>query len=206
MSSTTVQSKPRPSLRWSVADITTTAVIAVASGLVFWGAGLISEPVGSLLKVVPGMEGLTYGLFYFAGPLAAIIVRKPGAALFSELIAAMVEAVIGSHWGGVGTIIPGIVQGLAAELVFLACSYRVWNIIVTMISGAFAGIGGTVVAYFLYYMAMSPFDPFIVVNLIASTVSGAVIAGALTWWLYKAIAATGALSHLAGGRDAKTVA
>ncbi|WP_241461016.1 ECF transporter S component [Bifidobacterium mongoliense] len=90
-----------------------TAVIAVASGVIFWGVGLISEPLSALFQFVPGMSALTWGLFYFAGPLAAVIVRKPGAALFAELIAGIVEAFLGSHWGGLGTILPGLIQGLA---------------------------------------------------------------------------------------------
>ncbi|RFT25154.1 ABC transporter permease, partial [Gardnerella vaginalis] len=95
----------RPSLRWNVADITLTVVVAVASGIIFWGIGLISEPISAALKLipVPGVSALYYGLFYFAGPLAAIMVRKPGAALFGEFIAAMVELTVGSHWGGIGT-------------------------------------------------------------------------------------------------------
>ncbi|OZG67420.1 ECF transporter S component [Bifidobacterium eulemuris] len=203
---TSSEQAQRPDLRWRVTDITTTAVIAVASGLVFWGAGLISEPLGSMLAIVPGMQALIYGVFYFAGPLAAVIVRKPGAALFCELVAAMVEAVIGSHWGGAGTILPGIVQGLGAELAFLFFAYRMWNIGVTMLAGALSAVGGVIVSYFLYNVGMSLLDPYMVVNLLCNVISGAVIAGALTWWLYKAIAATGALDRLAGGRDARVIA
>lgn len=56
----------RPSLRWNVADITLTVVVAVASGIIFWGIGLISEPISAALKLipVPGVSALYYGLFY----------------------------------------------------------------------------------------------------------------------------------------------
>lgn len=43
----------RPSLRWNVADITLTVVVAVASGIIFWGIGLISEPISAALKLIP---------------------------------------------------------------------------------------------------------------------------------------------------------
>ncbi|MDN6051211.1 MAG: ECF transporter S component [Bifidobacterium mongoliense] len=114
-------------------------VIAVASGVVFWAVDLIYQPVASVFQVVPGLSSLLDGLYYFAGPLAILIVRKPGAALFAELIAAFVEAMMGSQWGGMGTLIPGLVQGLGAELAFLFFAYRVWNIGTAMLSGALAG-------------------------------------------------------------------
>ena len=120
----------RPSLRWNVADVTLTVVVAVVSGIIFWGVALADGPISATLKLipVPGVSALSYGLYYFAGPLAAILVRKPGAALFSELIAAMVELTIGSQWGGIGTILPGLVQGLFAEFAFLFFMYRKWNV------------------------------------------------------------------------------
>ena len=134
---TSVRSGAHPSLRWRVADIAVTVVIAVASGVVFWAVDLIYQPVASVFQVVPGLSSLLDGLYYFAAPLAILIVRKPGAALFAELIAAFVEAMMGSQWGGMGTLIPGLVQGLGAEL-----AYRVWNIGTAMLSGALAGLGG----------------------------------------------------------------
>lgn len=195
----------KPNLRWSIADITATAVIAVASGVIFWAVGLVSGPISAPFEaIVPGLSGLTWGLFYFAGPLAAVIVRKPGAALFAELIAALVEAVIGSHWGGIGTILPGLMQGLFAEVAFLIFAYKVWNVWVTILSGALAGLGGMIVSWIVYYQGSSA--AYLAICFATSIISGAVIAGALMWALYKAIAVTGALDRLAGGRGTKVVA
>lgn len=195
----------KPNLRWTIADITATAVIAVASGVIFWAFGLVSEPITAPLEaLVPGLGALTWGMFYFAGPLASIIVRKPGAAIFAELVAALMENVFGSHWGGVGTILPGIVQGVAAEIAFLIFAYKLWNVWTATLSGALAGLGGMAISWILYYVGSGA--AFIVISFIASVVSGAVVSGALMWALYKAIAATGALDKLAGGRGSKVVA
>ena len=49
--------------------------------------------------------------------LAPLIIRKPGAALFAEMVAAGVSALLGSQWGP-DTLLSGFVQGAAAELVF----------------------------------------------------------------------------------------
>ncbi|MEK0245596.1 ECF transporter S component [Bifidobacterium mongoliense] len=196
----TQPSAPVRNLRWRTVDITVTAVVAVASGVIFWGAGLISEPLSALFQFVPGMSALTWGLFYFAGPLAAIIVRKPGAALFAELIAGVVEAFLGSHWGGLGTILPGLIQGLGSELVFLAVAYKTWNLAVTTLSGAAAGLAGMAVSWVVDYQGYAA--GFIIVSFVCSIVSGAIIAGALMWLLFRMIARTGALASLASGHDA----
>lgn len=68
--------------------------------------------------VTPGFEGLLNGIWLFAGPLAAIIVRKPGAALFAETLAAALELAMGNPWGIGGSLIIGICQGLTAEIGF----------------------------------------------------------------------------------------
>lgn len=198
---TTETGKARPSLRWTVADITVTVVIAVASGIIFWGIGLVSEPISSLFNAVAGMSALYYGLFYFAGPLAAIIVRKPGAAILSEFVAAMVELTIGSHWGGIGTVLPGLVQGIFAEIAFIIVAYRVWNVGIAALSGALSGFGGIAISYPFYYMGQPIFGSFMIIHTACSMISGAVIAGVLMWYLYKAISLTGALSHFASGKQ-----
>ena len=66
--------------------------------------------------MTPGFEGLLNGFWLFAGPLAAIIVRKPGAALFAETLAAFLELTLGNQWGVGGSLIVGIIQGLGAEI------------------------------------------------------------------------------------------
>lgn len=71
--------------KWRVVDIVVAAIIAVASGVIFWGWDIVcSAPLALFEGVTPGFEGLLNGFWLFAGPLAAIIVRKPGAALFAE--------------------------------------------------------------------------------------------------------------------------
>ena len=55
--------------------------------------------------------------------LAPLVIRKPGAALFAEMVAAGVSALLGSQWG-VDTLLSGFVQGAAAELVFAFTLYR----------------------------------------------------------------------------------
>ena len=103
--------------KWRVVDIVVAAIIAVASGVIFWGWDIVcTAPLALFEAVTPGFEGLLNAFWLFAGPLAAIIVRKPGAALFAETLAAALELTMGNQWGVGGSLIVGIIQGLGAEI------------------------------------------------------------------------------------------
>ena len=54
---------------------------------------------------------------------------SPGAALFAEMVAAGVSAILGSQWG-VDTLLSGFVQGAAAELIFAFTLYQSWSYLV----------------------------------------------------------------------------
>jgi energy-coupling factor transport system substrate-specific component len=184
--------------RWRVVDIIVTAVIAVACGVIFVGWNFGSEIFKPLSAVLPGLQALNYGIWLLAGPLAALIVRKPGAALFAELVAAAVSMMLGASWG-LQVLESGLVQGLATEIVFLAFLYKVWTLPVAMLSGAAAGLAAGLNDLVFWYSAADGL--FKTVYVAAAVVSGAVLAGLLAWLLTKALARTGALNRFASGRE-----
>lgn len=97
MSASVIEAKPV--LKWRVVDIAVASVIGVASALIYWFVAFATAAPWSLLEgVVPGLAGIFNGLWLFAGPLAAIIVRKPGAALYAEIVAGVLEALMGNMW------------------------------------------------------------------------------------------------------------
>ena len=109
-----------PSKRWRVVDIAVASVIGVASAVIYWVVAMVTTIPWSFLDgVVPGLGGILNGLYLFAGPLASVIVRKPGAAVYAELVAAILESLLGSLWVPVETILIGLLQGFMAELVFM---------------------------------------------------------------------------------------
>ena len=188
-----------PSVRWRVVDIVVAAVIAVACGVIFFAWNQLYEPVTTPLGVLlPGSQSLLYGIWLLAGPLAAFVVRKPGAALFAELVAATLSALLGAAWGPL-TLEAGLVQGLAAELVFLAFRYRVWTLPVMLLAGATAGLAMGFNDLIIFYPAYA--DAFKVVYVAGGTIGGALIAGLGAWLLVRALAATGVLHRFAVGRD-----
>ncbi len=188
----------RPNFRWRVVDIVVASVLAVAAGLVFVLWNVASNPIGAPLSAaLPGLQALVYGVWLFAGVLTALVIRKPGAALFGEMVAASVSALVGNQWG-VMTLEFGLVQGLAAELVFAAFLYRVWNLPVAVLAGAAAGLAMGINDLILLYPGAT--DTFSVIYVVCGMVSGAVIAGGLSWFMVRGLAKTGALSRFQSGR------
>ncbi|MBS6946864.1 MAG: ECF transporter S component [Bifidobacterium scardovii] len=185
--------------KWRVVDIVVAAIVAVAAGVIFWAWDIVcAVPMAVLKSVTPGLDGLVSGMWLFAGPLAAIIVRKPGAALFAETVAAFIELLLGNPWGIAGSLIVGFIQGAFAEFGFTVFAYKKWNFVSTLVSGTMTGIG-----CWLYGWITSPgWGPLqIVVTLVSDAVSGAVIAGLLMWFLHRAIASTGVLDRFESGRS-----
>jgi energy-coupling factor transport system substrate-specific component len=185
--------------RWRVVDIVIAAVLGVAVGVVFFGWDAVYDLATTPLKLaLPGSQSLLYGIWLIAGVLGALVVRKPGAALFTELVAAVVESLLGASWGGFQTILSGLVQGLGAELIFAIFLYSSWRWWTAMLAGAATGLGMALNDFVNYYAASDA--SFKVVYASCAIVSGAVIAGLGSWFLVRAIARTGALSRFASGR------
>ncbi|WP_228528032.1 ECF transporter S component [Microbacterium sp. UFMG61] len=190
----------RPGLwRWRVVDIVVASVIAVACAVIFllWNVGY-EVPSTVLTPLLPGVQGLLAGPWLIAGVLGGLIIRKPGAALYTELVAAIISALVGNAWGPL-TIVSGLVQGLGAELIFLIFLYGVWRLPVAMLAGAGAGLACGINDRILWYAGADTL--FTTVYIVSTTVSGAVIAGLGAWLIARGLAATGALSRFAAGRE-----
>lgn len=148
--------------------------------------------------LTPGLGGLVAGVWFLGGPLGAYIIRKPGAAVFVEVLAASVSALIGNQWG-ISTLYSGLAQGFGAELIFLLLAYRRFNAATVIISGLLAGVGAWTFELFTGNLAKTA--QFNVIYLISNALSGAILAGVLAVFLTKALAATGALDRFAAGRE-----
>ncbi len=200
--STPVRPTAGRSLQWRVVDIVVASVIGVAAGLIFlaWNVGYLG-PKTLLDPLLPGLQGLLDGPWLFAGVLGALVIRKPGAAIYTETLAAVVSALIGNQWGGFLTLEAGLVQGLGAELVLLIFLYRRFSLPVAVLAGAGAALAGGINNLVLWFVGAD--TVFVVVYLVSTVLSGAVVAGLGSWLLARGLAKTGALDRFAIGREAR---
>jgi energy-coupling factor transport system substrate-specific component len=133
--------------RWRTRDILVTAVLGVAFGVVFW---FWNNLAWSFLAPLGPFQNLFYAVWLIPAVLAPLIVRKPGAALFAELLAAAVSVIAGSPWS-LDVLLSGFVQGAAAELVFAFTLYRVWSLPVLAIAALASAAAAWVHDWVIYY-------------------------------------------------------
>ena len=190
------------SLSWRVIDIVTAAVLGVACGLIFavWNQ-VGNAALEGLKAITPGLDGLATGIWLLGGTLGGYVIRKPGAALFVELVAATVSMGLGSQWA-VETLYSGLAQGIGAEVVFALVAYRRFNAAIVGVAGAVSFAFEWVLELFLYGHIEKGLL-YNVIYLVCGAVSGVVLAGILAWALTNALAKTGALDRFASGRGAR---
>jgi energy-coupling factor transport system substrate-specific component len=196
--SSSARSGPRPGRSgWRTVDIVVTAVLGVAFGIVFWAWGLLWAGTGPAFAAFPPAQAFMYGVWLIPAVLAPLVVRKPGAGLFAELVAATVSALLGSAWGTT-TIVYGVLQGLAGEAGFAAFGYRRFGWLQAVLAAALAGAMAAVLDLLYYYPDWTAGWKTTYVALVV--VSTAVVAGIGSMLLTRALAASGALSSFASGR------
>ena len=182
------------SFRWRTVDIVVVALLAVAIGVVFWAWGTYVWAWGSFLG--PQTESLLTGVWLLPAVVCPLIVRKPGAALYGELVAAVVSALLGSYWG-LDTLVSGLLQGAGAEIVFLLTMYRAWNPAVAILAAAGAGIGEAIHDLIVSYPGIDYAGRAVIGA--AEIISAVAIVGIGGWLLVRALRDTGALQTFPSG-------
>ena len=190
----------RPSPRWRVVDIVVASVLGVAGGLVFAAWNVASKPLRDGL--VPPASALIVGVWLFPAVLGALVVRRPGAAVYTELVAAALSALVGNEWG-FSTVWYGVVEGMGAEVVFALLLYRSYGLVTALLAGAGAGLAVGLLDTLIYYPELATGTR--LAYILVAIGSGLVIAGLGSWLLTRALARTGALAPLASGRTAERV-
>jgi energy-coupling factor transport system substrate-specific component len=192
------------STRWRTVDIVVASTVAVAFGVVFWAWTHLWNGAEGAFAAFPPARALLYGVWLVPGVLGALIIRKPGAAVYTELVAAIVSALLGSTWG-TSEIVYGFFEGLAPEAVFALRRYRSWGRVAAVVAGAAAGAAAAVLdlLVYRYYPSWSGGDQ--VAFALITIASCAAIAGFGSWLLVRALAGTGVLAPFAAGRDQRRV-
>ncbi|PMC75167.1 ECF transporter S component [Brachybacterium sp. UMB0905] len=183
---------------WRTIDLLVTVLIGAAFGVAFLGYGQLYTLIGPLTSAFKPAEGLLMGIWFLPAMVAMLLVRKPGAALLAEMIAAVLSMLLGSQWGW-GTAMSGLVQGMGVELAFLLTAYRRFTLPVAMLGGVIAAAVEWLYEKFSYYQDMAWSASFLMLAM--CLISGAVLCGLLGWAASRALVATGAVDTLAAGRE-----
>ncbi|GEO14531.1 ECF transporter S component [Microvirga aerophila] len=135
------------------------------------------------------------GFWFIVSIVAAAIIRKPGVALASEVLAAAVQILLGSP-AGLLLLVTGVVQGAGAEVVFAATRWRNYSLPVLMAAGVGAAVFSFAYTWVRFdYVALQP--TLVIAMFVLRCLSGALLGGLLGHWIVEALYKTGALAGLA---------
>lgn len=183
---------------WRTIDLVTAAMLGVAFGVAYWGWSFAYEGLVTAFTAYLPASGVLAGPWLIAGVVAGLIIRKPGAALLAELLAANVEYLIGNEWGA-STMVSGLLQGLGVELVLAVFLYRRFGVVVAALGAIVAAAAESVYEWSAYFDYWDRTEQLVYLGCFAA--SGAVVAGIGGWLLVRSLAGTGALDAFAVGRE-----
>ena len=207
MTATTSTTIPRTQLAvggpvaWHSVDLVTTAILGVALGVAFWGWDLLLYPaVSALLNTAfPPLASLTLGVWVLPAVVGGFVVRRPGAALLCEIVAATVEALLGNQWG-LNVMISGALQALGVEIILAVFLWRGFRLGVAVLAGVLSAILELCCWEWWVYQG----EYTVSMKLVAlgcAVISCSAISGLGGWGLVRAMAATGALNAFPAGRE-----
>jgi energy-coupling factor transport system substrate-specific component len=192
------------SLRWRPVDIAVGSALGVACGVIFWGFNFAYSALSPILGgILPGFASILHAFWYFSGPLALLIIRKPGAAIYVNLVGSLAEMLFGNSFAFSFVFISAALQGIFSELPFAVTRYRVFNPAIAVISGALTALEYGLYLLFFQYQGVALISPRGITHMICEVLGGVLIAGLMSWALYRAIARTGALERFASGHDVR---
>jgi energy-coupling factor transport system permease protein len=140
-----------PESRWRTRDILVAAVIGVVFGVVFWAWNNLWLVLAPVSGPVPLYAFFIYGVWLMPAILAPLIVRRPGAAVFAEMVAAAVSAFLPGNVWGPDVLLSGLVQGAAAEVVFAFTLYRAWSLPVLAAAAVASALAAWIHDWVIYY-------------------------------------------------------
>ena len=193
-----------PLTAWRGIEFVTLAVLGVAFGVAFWGWDVFLYPLVIAALVFPPASSLTLGVWLLPAVVGGLVVRRPGAALFTEFVAANVEMLLGNQWGP-AVLVSALLQGLGVELALAIVRWRRFGVGVAMLGGMLAATLELVGYEWWTYMVEYEFG-WKLLALGFALVSGGLIAGVGGWAVTRGLAAAGALDAFPPGREHRLAA
>ncbi len=191
----------RPLMGWRGVDLITAAMLAVAFGVMFWAFNTVIYPILTTAAAgFPPAGELMLGIWLLPAVVGGLVIRRPGAALFVEMVAANVSLLPGNQWGA-AVLLSGLLQGLGVELALLLFRHRHFGVGVAVLGGVLSAVFAIV--FFEWHTWVAEYSTaWKAIYLGCGMVSGAVIAGVGGWALVRGLAGTGALNAFPPGQEA----
>lgn len=187
---------------WTLRETLIIAVLGAVFGVLYLGW----VQVWLILQAVfgPVTMDVVMGFWFINSIIAAAIIRKPGVALVSNMLAAAVQIMLGSP-AGLLLLLTGFVQGMGAELVFAVNRYRGWTLPVLMAAGVGAAMASFAYTWVRFdYGSLAP--GLLVAMFVLRCTSGALLGGLLGHVITNALFKTGVLSGLRIDHDRRAAA
>lgn len=180
------------SATWTMRETLIVAALGAVFGVLYLGwvqVWLVAQAVFG-----PVTMDVVMGFWFIVSIIAAAIVRKPGVALVSEVLAAATQILLGSP-AGLLLLLTGFVQGLGCEVVFAATRWRRWSLPVLMAAGAGAAVFSFAYTWVRFdYGSLTP--GLLALMFALRLASGALLGGLLGWSIVNALHRTGVLAGL----------
>lgn len=178
---------------WTLREILIVTVLGAVFGILYLAwvqVWLVAQAVFG-----PVTMDVVMGFWFIVSIVAAAIIRKPGAALVSELLAAVTQILLGSP-AGLLLLLTGLVQGAGAEAVFAATRWKNYRLPVLIAAGVGAAIFSFAYTWIRFdYGALAP--GLLITMFVLRCLSGALLGGLLGHLVVEALYRTGVLSGLA---------
>ena len=188
---------------WELKDVILMAIFGVVFSAVYlavFQGGLALSTALTPMGLSPFGFEIIYGVWFMAATLAAYIIRKPGVALVTEVLASAIELLMGNS-GGLTVVLTGAIQGLGAELVFAAFRYKKWDLGSMSLAGIVSAV--FIFCYELYYLNYIALAPTLLISQLAVRfISAVVFSGVLCKLAGDALARTGVVKSYAIGAKA----
>lgn len=188
---------------WELKDVIMMAILGVVFSAVYMAVfqgGLALSTALTPAGLAPFGFEIIYGVWFMAATLAAYIIRKPGVALVTEVLASAIELLMGNS-GGLTVVLTGIIQGLGAEVIFAAFRYKKWNLGTMCLGGMLSAV--FIFCYELYYLNYIALAPSLLISQLAvRLVSAVVFSGVICKLAGDALARTGVVKSYAIGAKA----
>lgn len=194
--STRINEKMNRTLQvFTTMDIVLMALLATANAVMTVYLSGVNQLLSSLGG--PILTSSITGLYMIYGLLAYYIIRKPGTAVITYALGALVQSFLGTSYGILSALAAAACYMIVAEVIFALLRYRNWSAGVMMLVG-----GAMVPIWFLVAIQMFGYAKWgltvLTIAMAVRILSGVLLCGVLTVVIAGAIRKTGLLRRFAG--------